>query len=56
MNNPFSLFESETNSLKDSMTELLEQLPNNSEQIKAIFKSLLLVHISKIKNSEERST
>ena len=56
MNDPLSLFESENNPLKDSMRQILEQLPNNSEQVKSVFKSLLLVHISKIKDPEERST
>ncbi|OMJ91379.1 hypothetical protein SteCoe_6058 [Stentor coeruleus] len=56
MDNLVSLFESESNPLKDSMKAVLEQLPNNSDQVKAIFKSLLLVHISKIKDPEERLT
>lgn len=49
-------FAFESDPLRESMKQLLEQLPKNSEQVKAIFKSLLLVHISKIKDQEERST
>lgn len=56
MEDPFSLFEIENNPLRASMRQILEQLPNNSEQVKAVFKSLLLVHVSKIEDPEERST
>jgi hypothetical protein len=56
MTDTFSLFESENNPLKESMKKLLEQLPNNSDQVKSMYKSLLLVHISKIKDPQERST
>lgn len=56
MENSLLAFENENNPLKDSMKQMLEQLPHSSEQTKSIFKSLLLVHISKIKDSEERLT
>lgn len=56
MENSLLAFESENNPLRESMKEMLEQLPHSSEQTKSIFKSLLLVHISKIKDHEERLT
>ena len=56
MESPLLAFESENNPLRESMKQMLDQLPHSSEQVKSIFKSLLLVHISKIKDHEERST
>ena len=44
------------NPLKDSMRQVLEQMPSNSEHVKSVFKSLLLVHVANIKDQEDRST
>lgn len=54
MDNLISLFESENILLKDNMQTALGRLLISSDQIKSIYKSLLLVHISKIEELEER--
>ena len=51
-----SLFESDSNPLKDSLKNLLENLPKSQEHSKSLFKSLLVHHVNNIQDEEERST
>ncbi|OMJ76453.1 hypothetical protein SteCoe_24160 [Stentor coeruleus] len=54
MDNLIFLFENENIPLKESMQTALGYWQINSDHIKSIYKSLLLVHVSKIEELEER--